>query len=64
MPWGGNSRQCIGIHLAKMEMLHAAFGFFKACPDARVVTGAEEMEPIDYFLMKPRGLKCLITMRR
>ena len=64
MPFGGSSRQCIGIHLARMEMLYATFRFFKACPNAKMVTQNSDMEPFDYFLMKPKGEKCFITTKQ
>ena len=64
MPFGAGARICIGIQLAKMEMLHGTFAFFKACPDAVAISTEADMAPVDYFLIKPKAQQCLITLRR
>ncbi len=64
MPWGAGSRSCLGVHIAKMELFHATFAFFRACPNAEVApaTTKESMETVDYFLIKPAGNKCEVTL--
>ena len=62
MAFGAGARICIGMRLAKMELLHGIFAFFKACPNAVAVSTEADMEPIDYFLIKPKALECLITL--
>ena len=55
---------CIGMHLAWMEMRLAAATFFKSFPNAKVSAreGFEsgEMEQKMYFLVSPKGHRCLI----
>ena len=53
------------MHLAWMEMRLAAASFFKTFPDAKVATregfeGDTEMEQKMYFLVSPKGHRCLI----
>ncbi|KAI2616232.1 putative cytochrome P450 [Hypoxylon sp. NC1633] len=65
--FGGGSRICMGLHLAKMEMRLATARFFRRFPNARVsemdgFTDAD-MEAEMYFLMAPRGKRCLINAR-
>lgn len=62
MPFGAGARICIGIQLAKMELLHGTFAFFKACPNAVAISTEADMAPVDYFLMKPKAQECLITL--
>lgn len=55
---------CIGMHLAKMELRLAAALFFRAFPNARV-SGLEGMSDGDmdeaiYFLLAPKGKRCLL----
>ncbi|KAF1958305.1 cytochrome protein [Byssothecium circinans] len=64
MPWGGGSRVCLGLHLASMEIRLATAKFFLKYPDA-TVSAAEgfsdaDMEQIVYFLMFPKGKRCMI----
>ena len=62
MPFGAGARICIGIQLAKMELLHGTFAFFKAFPNAVAVSTEADMAPVDYFLIKPKAEKCLVTL--
>ncbi|EYE97982.1 cytochrome P450 [Aspergillus ruber CBS 135680] len=64
MPFGGGSRICIGIHLARMELRLATALFFRTFPQAHVSTkegmAHEDMEMESYFLMSPKGHRCLV----
>ncbi|EMR72937.1 putative cytochrome p450 protein [Eutypa lata UCREL1] len=64
MPFGGGSRVCIGMHLAYMELRLATARFFRTFPNATMssVEGMsdKDMEQGLYFLMSPRGGRCLI----
>ncbi|KAK3936112.1 cytochrome P450 [Diplogelasinospora grovesii] len=64
MPFGGGARICIGLHLAKMELRLATALFFRRFPNARVseMEGMcdEDMQPSIYFLLGPKGKRCLI----
>lgn len=66
MPFGGGSRTCIGMHLARAELRLAAARFFSTFPEAKVSTredmGSGDMDQIAYFLMSPRGKRCLVEV--
>ncbi|KAH7137938.1 cytochrome protein [Dendryphion nanum] len=66
MPFGGGPRICIGLHLAQIEIRAAAAKFFRAFPNAKVSAldgfSDNEMEQVIYFLMYPKGKRCLIQM--
>jgi cytochrome P450 len=55
---------CIGLNLAKMEIRHATAKFFRTFPSAKVSAlegfKDEDMEQVIYFLMEPKGNRCLI----
>ncbi|KAI2783193.1 putative cytochrome P450 [Daldinia loculata] len=65
VPFGGGSRICIGLHLAKMELRLATARFFTRFPNATVscLEGftEQDMVPIMFFLMAPKGQRCLIN---
>ncbi|KAK7982033.1 cytochrome P450 [Apiospora saccharicola] len=64
VPFGGGSRVCMGVHLARMELRLAAARFFLTFrnPRASTLDGFcdEDMEPNQYFLMTPKKQRCLI----
>ncbi|TPX16172.1 uncharacterized protein E0L32_004167 [Thyridium curvatum] len=66
VPFGGGSRICIGLHLARMELRLGTALFFLRFPNARVSTkegmSDGDMETILYFLMAPKGNRCLLEL--
>ncbi|KAJ8063434.1 hypothetical protein OCU04_008653 [Sclerotinia nivalis] len=64
-PFGAGTRTCLGIHLARMEMRLALALFFRECKGARIALSQDEegMAIKNYFLIEPKGKKCMITMR-
>ncbi|KAJ5219719.1 hypothetical protein N7468_008923 [Penicillium chermesinum] len=63
-PFGGGSRICIGIHLAKMELRLATAMFFRRFPHAHMSSRegmtTDDMEMKAWFLMTPKGGRCLM----
>ncbi|KAI1340199.1 cytochrome P450 [Xylariaceae sp. FL0016] len=66
MPFGGGSRICLGLHLARIELRLAVARFFKAFPNAKVSTkegmSGKDMDKKLYFLIAPAGGRCLIEL--
>ncbi|RAL12599.1 cytochrome P450, partial [Aspergillus homomorphus CBS 101889] len=64
LPFGGGSRVCLGIHLARIELRLATAMFFRRFPQARVSNrcGMSEADMVmeSFFLMAPKGHRCLI----
>ncbi|RYP08040.1 hypothetical protein DL765_008934 [Monosporascus sp. GIB2] len=64
MPFGGGSRVCMGLHLAYIELRLATARFFREFPNATVSSiegmSDEDMKQDLYFVMSPRGHRCLI----
>ncbi|KAK9418007.1 hypothetical protein SUNI508_08436 [Seiridium unicorne] len=66
MPFGGGSRVCIGMHLARLELGLATALFFKRFPNAQIsaLEGMAEadMVPNMFFLLSPKGKRCLVEV--
>ncbi|KAL2850259.1 cytochrome P450 [Aspergillus pseudoustus] len=66
-PFGYGARQCLGIHLGRIEMRLAAAMFFRECAGARLgpsVT-AESMRVVDSFIAGvPRDRRCTVTLQK
>ncbi|OAQ70277.1 cytochrome P450 [Pochonia chlamydosporia 170] len=64
MPFGRGPRICIGLHLAYIELRLATARFFQEFPTAYVSKregmSDEDMAETIYFLMSPKGKRCLI----
>lgn len=64
MPFGGRSRLCLGIHLARTELRLATAYFFRGFPGAEISRqegmSAADMEQVAFFLMSPAGKRCLV----
>jgi cytochrome P450 len=63
-PFGHGSRQCLGIHLGRIEMRLATALFFRECPGAKLASSAtpESMAVVDSFIAGlPRDRRCGIT---
>lgn len=66
MSFGRGSRVCIGQHLAHTELRMGIARFFLAFPNARVSAregmSDEDMVEESYFVMSPKGHRCLIEV--
>ncbi|KAH6690439.1 cytochrome P450 [Plectosphaerella plurivora] len=66
MAFGGGSRICLGMHLARMELRLAVARFFLSFPHAsrsRLEGMSEkDMTPRIYFLLAATGKRCLIDL--
>ncbi|CAI7678314.1 unnamed protein product [Penicillium pancosmium] len=64
MPFGGGSRTCIGMHLARMELRLATAHFFRRFTSPKVSSKEgftdDDMYQHMYFLVSPKGHRCLI----
>lgn len=64
-PFGHGSRQCLGIHLGRIEMRLAAAIFFRECPGAKLAPSAtpESMVVVDSFIAgTPKARRLEITL--
>ncbi|KAM3533911.1 hypothetical protein MY4038_002789 [Beauveria bassiana] len=66
MSFGRGSRVCIGQHLAQTELRMGIARFFLTFPNARVSTregmSDDDMIESSYFIMSPKGHRCLIEV--
>ncbi|KUI55449.1 hypothetical protein VP1G_02774 [Cytospora mali] len=66
MPFGGGSRICIGLHLARLELRLGTARFFRLYPNAKISTlegmSDEDMEQKLFFLSPPKNKRCLIEL--
>ncbi|KAJ9486076.1 hypothetical protein VN97_g7272 [Penicillium thymicola] len=64
IPFGGGSRICIGMHLARMELRLGSALFFREFPNAQRSNKEQmtekDMEMQSFLLMAPKGHRCLI----
>ncbi|PYH73427.1 cytochrome P450 [Aspergillus vadensis CBS 113365] len=64
LPFGGGSRTCLGIHLARIELRLATALFFRAFPEVRMSSREgmcdDDMELRSFFLAAPKGHRCLV----
>ncbi|KAH7038349.1 cytochrome P450 CYP684A2, partial [Microdochium trichocladiopsis] len=64
MPFGGGSRNCIGMHLAYIELRLGIAHFFRAFPNAKVSTlegmSDDDMKLALHFISSPQYHRCLI----
>ncbi|KAK4862890.1 hypothetical protein LT330_003023 [Penicillium expansum] len=67
IPFGGGSRICIGLHLARIELRLASVLFFREFPNAqrseKEGMSEKDMEMQSFFLMAPKGHRCLIETK-
>lgn len=65
-PFGQGSRQCLGIHLGKLEMRLAVAHFFRELRGVKLAKSAtaESMAVVDSFVAGvPRDRRCEVTMK-
>ena len=62
-PFGSPARMCLGQNIARLEMLHAVFRFFRDCPKVELAesTTDDSMEMVDYFTIQPKAGACIVT---
>ena len=62
MPFGGGTRICIGMHLARHEMRMATAKFFQRFPNAQVLESEDDMDQLAYFVTAPKAQRCLVDL--
>ncbi|TQS33311.1 hypothetical protein Golomagni_06349, partial [Golovinomyces magnicellulatus] len=67
MAFGKGSRNCLGLHLARIELRLAAAMFFIKFPDSETSAlegmSDEDMKPSIFFITNPKGRRCLIEAK-
>lgn len=63
MVFGGPVRHCVGQNIAKLQLFHSVFKFFRECGQTELApdTTDESMAMVDYFAIKPVAEKCMIV---
>ncbi|KAI0469875.1 cytochrome P450 [Xylariaceae sp. FL0804] len=66
MPFGGGTRTCLGIHLARIELAHGAAFFFREFAGAQLApqTTPSSMEMVNFFLVSPKAEQCWVSLGR
>lgn len=64
-PFGGGARTCLGVHLAHMELRHAAAVFFRECRGASLpaCTTERSMAIDHHFLILPKAGECRVCVK-
>lgn len=63
MVFGGPARLCVGQNIAKLQLFHSVFKFFRECGETKLAisTTEESMSMVDYFTIKPVADRCVIV---
>ena len=64
-PFGQGARQCLGVHMGKMELRLCTAIFFRECRGAKLASSVtpHSMEVVDSFVAGvPRLRRCGITL--
>jgi cytochrome P450 len=65
-PWGGGSRTCMGVNIARTELRLGTALFFRAVTGAKLSpkTTPQSMEMLNFFLIAPVSHQCMIDVAR
>ncbi|GAQ42808.1 cytochrome P450 [Aspergillus niger] len=67
MPFGVGTRNCLGLHLARIELRLATAHFFRQFPRSEVSSregmSDEDMEQVLHFLLSTKGHRCLLEVQ-
>ncbi|GLA00890.1 hypothetical protein AnigIFM60653_010277 [Aspergillus niger] len=67
MPFGAGTRNCLGLHLARIELRLATAHFFRQFPRSEVSSregmSDEDMEQVLHFLLSTKGHRCLLEVQ-